>query len=445
MTDSARTRRRFHPSPSALKSDWVEIGGLGRLAVIGVGLALVITFVLGFSITNAARGHLLDARAAMVVSVVEELPPFPTDQNSVEFAAFDVAVRVKVLGGETIRFKVWAPDGTIVYSDAEELVGQQFELPVHAGLAFQEGSGAHVSDLSDPAHAFDRGEGELIEIYVAMANVEGEAMFVAEVEQDASGLANALSLIARNVWVSIGLGIASIILVMAFGIAARGRELNRRRRQAEQLLQSSFVAQEEGRRRVVSALHDDIGQPMYRLLYGLEGAQAQLESSSAVAQELGHLTTVVRDMDTTLRHELRLLNHEVAADVGLAAALRGLGDLTEQETDDLKVILTIELASEPPTVTRNEIYRAAREAITNVRKHANADQVQIAVYEEEGRIVLTVVDDGVGIRAASDHGLGLSTTKQRFIALDGDVFVEPIRAGGTRFLAWLPEARERMV
>jgi len=74
----------------------------------------VVTLVLGFSITRAARGHLLEARAAMVTVAVEDLPPFPTggEGSRAEFAAFDVAVRVKVLGGENGRVKVFAPDGT---------------------------------------------------------------------------------------------------------------------------------------------------------------------------------------------------------------------------------------------------------------------------------------------------------------------------------------------
>lgn len=410
--------------------------------MVGVSLSLIVTLILGFSITRAARGHLLDARSETIRATVESLPPFSASQDSAELVAFDSAVRAQVLGGETIRFKVWDPNGTIVYSDSADLVGQRFDLPIHARLALEEGSEAHISDLSDPAHESDRGHGQLIEFYVAIPDASGSPEFVAEVEQDAGGLTQALSLIARNVWTSIGLGIMSIIVVVALGISARGREMNRKRREAEQLLQSSFVAQEQDRRRVVSALHDDIGQPLYRLLYGLEGAQSKLDPSTAVAQELGHLTTVVREMDSTLRRELRILNHEIAADVGLAAALGELVALTETESPDLIVSLSIELSAEPSNVGRNEIYRAAREAITNVRKHAMADHVQVRVYERDGTIMLTVIDNGVGFAVGTSDGLGLSTTKQRFQALDGGVTIERNRSRGTRFLAWLPENEE---
>ena len=441
VTRSARFRR----SARDLRSDWVEVGGLGRLAVVGVVLALVVTVVLGFSITGSARGHLLDARAAMVAASVESLPLFPADVEAspAAFAEFDVAVRVNVLGGETVRVKVWSDGGVVVYSDAPELIGQQFDLPEHAALAFAAAEEAHISDLSDPAHAIDRGRGELIEFYIPMLATDGSIPFVVEVEQDASGLNHALGQIARNVWVSITIGLVAIGLVMSVGIAARTREVNRRRRQAEGLLESSFKAQEHERRRIVGALHDDVGQPMYRVLYGLQGSQAKLDPDDPVAIELDHLTDVVRDMDMTLRNELRLLHFELAADAGIEAALTELAELTHLEAGlDVDVQITIDHGLS--TVQRTEMYRAAREAITNVRRHANADRVIVRLSRDSERLVLEVIDDGTGGVTLADHGLGLTTTRQRFASLDGDVFVEPTSEGGSRFVAWLPQLEEQV-
>lgn len=443
---------RVQQSIKGLRADWVEIGGLGRLAIIGIVLALIVTLVLGFSITRSARGHLLDARAEMVANVVAGLPPSPAIEGATaaEYVRFDVAVRTRVLGGETIRVKVWIRDGTIVYSDIAALVDQQFALPESAIEAFEgemikafEGEvRTNVSDLSDPAHASDRADGleELIEIFVPITFVNNEVAAVIEVEQHAAGLNEALDRIALNVWISIAIGLIAIGLVMAFGIAARTREVNRRRRQAEGLLESSFSAQEVERRRIVSALHDDIGQPMYRLLYGIEGSRAKLEPSDPIAIELDHLAGVVREMDSTLRNELRLLHSELAADAGLATALDELADVTRSETD-LEVELSIDVDGEPPSVYRTEFYRAAREAITNVRKHANADRVTLLLHVADEHLILEVVDDGVGTDRLADPGLGLSTTRQRFRALDGDVTVERVASGGTRFRAWLPQAK----
>ena len=92
---------------------------------------------------------------------------------------------------------------------------------------------------------------------------------------------------------------------------------------------------------------------------------------------------------------------------------------------------------------RTEIYRAAREALTNVRKHAAADRVRIHLFAQDVRLILDVTDNGVGYADAPDLGVGLSTTRQRFVTLGGDVSLEPSPSGGTRFRAWLPRTEER--
>jgi signal transduction histidine kinase len=322
-----------------------------------------------------------------------------------------------------------------VYSDLRELVGQKFELSEHAEIAFADGMGTQISDLSDPAHEIDRSRGELIEFYIPVLDESGAVGAVVEVEQDVAGLNAALDRIARNVWLSIGIGLAVLrVFMTALGIA-RAREANRRRRQVEALLQSSYRSQEEERRRIVGALHDDIGQPMYRVLYGLEGSRARLRDDDPMAEELDHLQDVVRSMDDILRRELRILQVELAADTGLVSALADLVDVTRRETD-LDITFTVNVAGQPSQEQSIEIYRAAREALTNVRKHARADRVTMAVYEDQDHILLDVVDDGIG--SAADTALGLSMTRQRFETLGGDIDVSAPSNGGTLFRAWLP-------
>jgi len=430
-------QRRSLRAGLTLRRDWEEIGGLGRVALIGLGLAFVVTIVLGFSITRAARGHLLEARASMVETAVGELPFFSTDEppSVAELAALDADVRIHILGGETVRVKVWASDGTIAYSDSRQLIGERFDLSEPARVAFAGGTGTQISDLTDPAHEIDRYHGELIEFYIPVLDDSGSVGAVVEVEQDVTGLNSALGRIARNVWLSIGIGLAVLgVFMTALGVA-RARDMNRRRRQVEDLLASSYRAQEEERRRIVGALHDDIGQPMYRVLYGLEGSRARLGDDDPVAGELGHLQGIVREMDDTLRKELRILQVELAADTGVDSALSDLVDVTRRETD-LDVTFTVNVASQPSQEQSIEIYRAAREALTNVRKHARAGRVTMAVYEDRDCIVLDIADDGIG--SGSEPGLGLSMTRQRFETLGGNIEVSTPSNGGMLFRAWLP-------
>lgn len=425
------------PSLSTLRADWREIGGLGRLALLGILIALVLTVALGFSITRAAESHLLEARASQVHGVVTQLPQLPVDRpaTDAELAAYDVAVKTRVLGGETVRVKLWTADGVIVYSDARELIGEQFVLSPTALRAFAGSTGTGISDLADPAHELSRSEGELIEIYVPILGPDGGVTSVVEVEQDVTALNTALGRITTNVWVSIALGVGVLALFMAALTMARARSLNERRRQAEVLLRSSFAAQEDERRRVVGALHDDIGQPLYRLLYGLEGSRAKITPDHPVSDELARLEEITRTIDKTLRAELRILHEGLAADAGLEAAISDLVDLTRRETD-LEVSASVDLEWDPSPVQRTALYRAAQEAVTNVRKHADATSTQINLRTERDRVLLDVEDDGRGVHEVP--GLGLTTTKESFEALGGDVVAVRRPGGGTVFSAWLP-------
>lgn len=428
------------PVMAALRADWREIGGLGRLAAIGVVFAAIVTVILGFSITSSVRQNLLAARASLIEAAVADLPEYPLDRpaTTAERAFFDAEVHRRVLRGpETIRVKLWTPEGLIVYSDASELEGAQFDLSAAAIEAFDGGRGTTISDLSDAAHELDREHGELIEYYVPLVDSAGAVVAVVEVEQDVTAFNAALSQVTRNVWLSIAVGLAVLGLFMAALMAARAREVNRRRRQAESLLRSAFRAQEEERRRVVGSLHDDIGQPLYRLHYGLEGARARLSAADPVAGELEGLQTVVGEIDKTLRRELRLLHHGLAEDAGLEMALADLVELTQRETG-LTVTAHVDLSSDPAPVQRTALYRAAQEAITNVRKHANASNVSIRINTSGDRIVLEVDDDGGGV--AGGMGLGLTTMQERFEALGGSTRLVARRTGGSRFSAWLPGA-----
>lgn len=225
------------------------------------------------------------------------------------------------------------------------------------------------------------------------------------------------------------------IFLAALGITT-ARGVNRRRRQAERLLGSVFRAQEDERRRIVGALHDDIGQPLYRLLYGIEGSRSKLAGDDPVADELERLEGLVRDIDGTLRSELKLLHQGLAEDAGIATAIRDLAAITESETDlDVHTQILDHLDGLSP-VQRTALFRAAQEAVVNVRKHADAGSIWIRVRSDGKVGALIVEDDGVGL--AAEPGLGLATTRERLEALGGGVQLTRRRPRGTRVRAWLP-------
>jgi signal transduction histidine kinase len=92
------------------------------------------------------------------------------------------------------------------------------------------------------------------------------------------------------------------------------------------------------------------------------------------------------------------------------------------------------------------IYRVVREALTNIRKHADAEHAYVSLEASEARVVLTVSDDGSGFlpaRAGADR-YGLITMREGIEAVGGTWEVETSPGFGTRIEAVLPwKARAR--
>jgi signal transduction histidine kinase len=418
-------------------SEWREIGGLGRLAVVGIVASALLAVGLGFSITNAARHHLLDSRAEIIAIIVDDLIlELERDPMMSSGGPFDIHVRELLLGGETVQVNVWLPDGTIGYSDDRAQVGERFELSGPAKAAFGGRNASQVSDLSDPAHAEHVDLGSLIEFYLPLArDAEGAVVSVLEVEQRTDRLEAALGRIAQNVWISIGFGLSALGVFLGILALARARDLNRRRRRAEELLGALLTAQEEERQRIVGALHDDVGQRLYRLLYGIEGTRDRMAESDPLRSQLEMLTEITREIDTTLRAELNILHRGIMRELGLAAAVQRLVDTVRSETD-LDIVTVIDLADEPAEVPARVLARAAGEALTNVRRHAAASRVEVRLRQQGATTALTVIDDGGGLTA--EPGLGLTTTRDRVEAIDGRFTVSARPGGGTVFEVVVP-------
>jgi signal transduction histidine kinase len=82
-------------------------------------------------------------------------------------------------------------------------------------------------------------------------------------------------------------------------------------------------------------------------------------------------------------------------------------------------------------------YRIVLEALTNVARHADADNCRIRLgFGPE--LLIEVVDDGRGVTQGSGDGVGLASMRERAAELGGECVVEPGPAGGTRVRARLP-------
>ncbi|MGW3230035.1 sensor histidine kinase [Kitasatospora sp. NPDC001095] len=158
----------------------------------------------------------------------------------------------------------------------------------------------------------------------------------------------------------------------------------------------------------------------------------------AAGPDLGRLRTLLDrargqadDTITGLRRLTRGI-HPVALDGGLAEALPGL-----TATSPVPVDVRLDLRERPEEVIERAVYFCAAELLTNVAKHSGARSAELSVTAADGRVRLTVRDDGHG-GAAIGTGTGLAGLAERLAAVDGRLRVDSPAGGPTVVSADLP-------
>ena len=217
--------------------------------------------------------------------------------------------------------------------------------------------------------------------------------------------------------------------------------LRRTDEQRRSLLSRLASAEELERRRIASDIHDGPIQKLTAVGLRLQMLRSQLgdpEKRRAVEEALG----TVERTTTSLRQlvfELRPLSLERD---GLVVALREYLDQASSEAG-FEYQIENRLDLEPPAEVGAAVYRIAREALANVRKHARARNVRVALDSRSGGIKVRVEDDGVGFESAGAEGsspghLGLADMRERAEMAGGWFKAEGVPADGTTIEFWVP-------
>ena len=193
-------------------------------------------------------------------------------------------------------------------------------------------------------------------------------------------------------------------------------------------------AGEAERRRIERDLHDGAQQRLVAIAVGLRVAETRLDGDATprVREVLAQAVRELGEAIDELRRLARGIHPTVLSESGLAAALESLLDRTA-----MPARLEASIPVEPPTAISAAAYFAVAEALTNVVKHAEAREVTVKAIETNGRLRITVEDDGRG-GADSAGGTGLRGVGDRVAAVGGTMKVHSPRGGGTRFEVELP-------
>lgn len=191
----------------------------------------------------------------------------------------------------------------------------------------------------------------------------------------------------------------------------------------------------EDRERIARDLHDVVIQRLFAT-----GLQLQTAARLATRPEVAtRLTTSVEDLDTTIR-DIRTAIFELRtpANAALRSELRATVDEAGESLGFApRLVLAGPLDSAVPDGVRGDLLAVVQEALSNVVRHAAASDVRVAVTVHEGRLSVTVTDDGVGPAGVVERG-GLANLRQRARGHGGDFEVRAGESSGTVLEWWVP-------
>jgi two-component system NarL family sensor kinase len=205
------------------------------------------------------------------------------------------------------------------------------------------------------------------------------------------------------------------------------------------------LARAEERTRIAREIHDTLAQGLTAIALNIEGAMHHLETRPDQARErLQRALDMARENLEDARRSV--LDLRTASQLEGKPLVEALAALARSFTSDTGIPVRMEAAHNdrlPPRMEA-ELYRIAQEALTNVRKHAHARTVEVALRRRGPTLSLSVRDDGHGFssRERRPDSHGLVGMRERARLLGGRVEVSSRPGRGTRVLANVPLSSE---
>jgi signal transduction histidine kinase len=207
----------------------------------------------------------------------------------------------------------------------------------------------------------------------------------------------------------------------------------RLRSQYEQKIRQA-AAQEE-RNRLARDLHDSIKQQIFAIQTAAATAQVRFDGNSGEAREaLDQIRSSAREAMTEMEVMLDQLRAEPLEHTGLVEALKKLCETIGFRTG---AQVEFKLGEVPPAGmlapgAAEATLRIAQEALANVARHARASHVLVSLDSSDGRLELTIKDDGAGFDPQQDsRGMGTSNMRTRAAELGGTCEIVSRPAEGT--------------
>ncbi len=252
------------------------------------------------------------------------------------------------------------------------------------------------------------------------------------------------------------IGIGAVLVSLAIALAGRRLALETRReeeltralrdsnRQLREISSAMEAVRENERSRIARELHDELGQKLTGLKLEVGWLLGRLKKTQPdLAGKVEEMKTLLGETIEETRRISTELRPLLLDDLGFAAAAEWLARNFSKRTG-VPVDLDIEAGRRDlPQAVATALFRVLQESLTNIMRHADASEVQVALSEESGALRLRVRDNGRGLApeaATGGGGHGLVGMRERVAALGGRISIANDEAGGVAVEAVIPLA-----
>lgn len=245
-------------------------------------------------------------------------------------------------------------------------------------------------------------------------------------------------------------------LELELRVAERTKELEQSREKLSILLREIITAEEEERKRIARELHDDTSQALNAFLIALDSIILISGENLPIRKQLIHVREQCMAMLKGVHGMIKDLRPPVLDDLGLESATRWV---LEKHLGEKGILFTLNSHGRSEERQRSAerildyekvelvLFRVVQEAIINVSKHADAQNVTVSIVFGDSFVEIYIEDDGKGfdtqevfssINRDRNIGLGLLGMQERVALIDGNLTITSKPGEGTKIRVHVP-------
>ena len=198
----------------------------------------------------------------------------------------------------------------------------------------------------------------------------------------------------------------------------------------------------EERTRIAREMHDGVAQILGYLGLGMQTLETLIErgDNETALTEIRKAQRNIKLAHADVRENILSLRTTLSGEAGLVPALEEyVSEFGIQTGIEAHLMCDLQAPPHLSPVAEAQLVRIVQEALANVRKHAQASQVQVSLACHDHTLCVTVTDNGIGFNSPAVPGhYGLATMRERAKEAKGGLTVTSRHNEGTQVKLWLP-------